>query len=1001
MKLGFIHQAAWLGLFAINAAAVTHYVDLSSPSPTPPYTNWITAATNIQDAVDAANPGDTVLVTNGVYSTGGRAVYLTMTNRVAVDKAITLLSANGPTVTKILGGIQTRGVYVGSNAVVSGFTVHGGRTGTAGDTARQMSGGGIWCEFSGVVSNCSIVGNVASASGGGVYRGTLYRCVVSDNSAVSGGGGYQTDMNNCVVVRNAAFAGGGLLQGVLNNCTVTSNLATNRGGGTSSAAATNCIVYFNTAPLGPNWDIGSFQFSCTVPMPSGSSNITNDPMFVDWQNGLFQLKCGSPAIDAGVALADSADIRGAFRPIDGNEDGTALFDMGAYEFWPAVDKVPTINAGHANFATGFSVTFLGGIGACATDFWWDFGDGVQITNQNAVSHAWTSPGDYPVRLTANSSELGQSWSATTQVHVVEQQIAYVDQNNSTPLPPFVSWATAATNIQDAIEVAVQVGAMVLVTNGIYGSGGAVLHGQQTNRIALTNVMTVLSLNGPQATIIVGGPATRCAYVGSNASLSGFTLTNGQARNIGDVTMERSGGGVWAEKSGVITNCIIQGNAARWSGGGGAYGGTLVDCVIRDNRALAGAGVRSSLLFACTLSGNETSATGTDAGGGAHSSALYNCVLSSNSTDRASSYGSGGAAYQCLLSNCVVIGNSAAWNSSAGGTVQGTNYSCQIIGNEAAVHGGGSIQSVNVDCIIAGNSARFHGGGSYQDLNFGCSLVGNSAGRSGSAGDGGGSYQGTNFNCLIVSNSATRYGGGVYMGANYNCTIVHNAATNAGGFGGGAAGSQLFNSIIFFNSAASNPDLGLGSYTYNCWLPPAGEPGFVNTSNGNFRLLSSSPCINLGRNSYAVGDTDLDGAPRIAGHFPIVDIGAYEFQGSPAEEFHGWLELHGLPTDGSMDYVDTDADGANNWQEWIADTNPTNSLSALKMLSVASANPSGMWVSWQMGYRTYFLQRSTNLAEQPAFSTIKSNISALGSGTITVSDLTATNGGPYFYRVGVQ
>src|SRR2546426_5153148 len=89
-------------LLNVSAAAATRYVDLNNQAPAFPYTTWPTAATNIQDAVDAASTGDEIVVSDGVYETGGRAVYGT-SNRVAVTQALTVRSLYGPEVTTIAG----------------------------------------------------------------------------------------------------------------------------------------------------------------------------------------------------------------------------------------------------------------------------------------------------------------------------------------------------------------------------------------------------------------------------------------------------------------------------------------------------------------------------------------------------------------------------------------------------------------------------------------------------------------------------------------------------------------------------------------------------------------------------------------------------------------------------------------------------------------------------------------------------------------------------------
>jgi hypothetical protein len=145
---------------------------------------------------------------------------------------------------------------------------------------------------------------------------------------------------------------------------------------------------------------------------------------------------------------------------------------------------------------------------------------------------------------------------------------------------------------------------------------------------------------------------------------------------------------------------------------------------------------------------------------------------------------------------------------------------------------------------------------------------------------------------------------------------------------------------------------------------------------------------------------LDGNPRTVSG--TVDMGAYEYDGPGSVISYAWLQQYGLQTDGSVDHADLDGTGFTVYQDWVAGLNPTNALSVLALLPPGpSNNPAGLVIRWESVTNiSYFLQRSTNLAAQPAFATLRSNIVGQ-AGTTSYIDTNATGLGPFFYRVGVR
>jgi len=176
----------WIG---VSSAAVLHV-----PSPSYP---------TIQSAINAASPGDTVLVAPGIYTGQGNC---------GIDFGgtdLVLMSEGGPQVTIVDCMEGSRNLIFQSGetaaAVVDGFTFTGGDSTVAGSSIRIGP-----TPSSPTIRNCVVTGNAAQSPGGGILLveagvPSFVDCAVASNRAspeivlVAGGG---PGFTRCLVVQN-------------------------------------------------------------------------------------------------------------------------------------------------------------------------------------------------------------------------------------------------------------------------------------------------------------------------------------------------------------------------------------------------------------------------------------------------------------------------------------------------------------------------------------------------------------------------------------------------------------------------------------------------------------------------------------------------------------------------------------------------------------------------------------------------------------------------------
>ena len=196
-----------------------------------------------------------------------------------------------------------------------------------------------------LISGNSVSGLIPAATGGGIWIANQSDALILDNLIVGNsadqGAGISSNgspnlllLNNTIVYNNARLSVG---SGVLAEgfTTLINNIIV----GIINQSVVDCGQFSPNPPsvfqLNDVFSPQSNSLYGSCANETGKNgNLSSDPLFMSAANGDFHLRLGSSAIDAGdntTPNLPTTDFDGNPRIVDGNNDGVAIVDLGAYE----------------------------------------------------------------------------------------------------------------------------------------------------------------------------------------------------------------------------------------------------------------------------------------------------------------------------------------------------------------------------------------------------------------------------------------------------------------------------------------------------------------------------------------------------------------------------------------------------------------------------------------------------------------------------------------------